>query len=65
MNQYGVEIGVESMGLWKIVPFLEFTDKRSKSTHDLAIAIEFGFRTIQINEKAIKLQILDTEWNFI
>ncbi len=39
---------------------LQFTDKRFKSTHDLTIGVEFGSRTVQINEKAIKLQIWDT-----
>ena len=39
---------------------LQSTDKRFKSTHDLTIAVVFGSRTIQINDKAIKLQICDT-----
>lgn len=39
---------------------LQFTDKRFKSTHDLTIGVEFGSRTVQINDKAIKLQIWDT-----
>ena len=34
---------------------LQFTDKRFKSTHDLTIGVEFGSRTVQINDKAIKL----------
>ena len=39
---------------------LQFTDKRFKSTHDLTIGVEFGSRTVQISDKAIKLQIWDT-----
>ena len=39
---------------------LQFTDKRFKSTHDLTIGVEFGSRTVQINDKYIKLQIWDT-----
>lgn len=39
---------------------LQFTDKRFKSTHDLTIGVEFGSRTVQINDKSIKLQIWDT-----
>ena len=39
---------------------LQFTDKRFRQQHDLTIGVEFGARTVQINQKNIKLQIWDT-----
>ena len=39
---------------------LQFTDKRFRQQHDLTIGVEFGARTIQIQQKNIKLQIWDT-----
>jgi Ras-related protein Rab-2A len=39
---------------------LQFTDKRFRQQHDLTIGVEFGARTIQIDNKNIKLQIWDT-----
>ena len=51
-------VGDSSVG--KSCLLLQFTDKRFKSTHDLTIGVEFGSRTVQINDKAIKLQIWDT-----
>ena len=51
-------VGDSSVG--KSCILLQFTDKRFKSTHDLTIGVEFGSRTVQINDKAIKLQIWDT-----
>ena len=47
-------------GVGKSCLLLQFTDKRFKATHDLTIGVEFGSRTVQINDKAIKLQIWDT-----
>lgn len=39
---------------------LQFTDKRFQHVHDMTIGVEFGSRTIELNNKAIKLQIWDT-----
>mmetsp|Transcript_56402 Transcript_56402/g.78156 ORF Transcript_56402/g.78156 Transcript_56402/m.78156 type:complete len:203 (+) Transcript_56402:93-701(+) len=39
---------------------LQFTDKRFQPVHDLTIGVEFGSRTITIDENQIKLQIWDT-----
>ena len=39
---------------------LQFTDKRFRQQHDLTIGVEFGARTIQLDNKNIKLQIWDT-----
>jgi len=39
---------------------LQFTDKRFQPVHDLTIGVEFGSRTITINNNPIKLQIWDT-----
>lgn len=48
------------LGVGKSCLLLQFTDKRFRQQHDLTIGVEFGARTIQINEKNIKLQIWDT-----
>jgi len=47
-------------GVGKSCLLLQFTDKRFRQQHDLTIGVEFGARTVQINEKNIKLQIWDT-----
>jgi len=39
---------------------LQFTDKRFQPVHDLTIGVEFGSRTINIDDTQIKLQIWDT-----
>ena len=39
---------------------LQFTDKRFQNIHELTIGVEFGARNIDIDGKAIKLQIWDT-----
>jgi len=48
------------LGVGKSCLLLQFTDKRFRQQHDLTIGVEFGARTIQINQKNIKLQIWDT-----
>lgn len=47
-------------GVGKSCLLLQFTDKRFRQQHDLTIGVEFGARTVQINQKNIKLQIWDT-----
>jgi len=39
---------------------LQFTDKRFQSVHELTIGVEFGSRTINVNDSSVKLQIWDT-----
>jgi Ras-related protein Rab-2A len=39
---------------------LQFTDKRFQPVYDLTIGVEFGARTIKLDDKTIKLQIWDT-----
>lgn len=50
----------EKIGVGKSCILLQFTDKRFRPQHDLTIGVEFGARTIQIQDKNIKLQIWDT-----
>ncbi|XP_058747043.1 ras-related protein RABB1c-like [Vicia villosa] len=38
----------------------QFTDNRFQPVHDITIGVEFGVRTINIDDKPIKLQIWDT-----
>lgn len=47
-------------GVGKSCLLLQFTDKRFRQQHDLTIGVEFGARTIQIQDRNIKLQIWDT-----
>lgn len=47
-------------GVGKSCLLLQLTDKRFRQQHDLTIGVEFGARTVQINNKNIKLQIWDT-----
>ncbi|CDW89914.1 rab family gtpase [Stylonychia lemnae] len=49
-----------NLGVGKSCLLLQFTDKRFKATHDLTIGVEFGSRTITVNNQNIKLQIWDT-----
>jgi len=39
---------------------LRFTDNRFQAQHDLTIGVEFGSRTIMIDQNQVKLQIWDT-----
>ena len=39
---------------------LQFTDGRFRDKHELTIGVEFGARTIHVENKMIKLQIWDT-----
>lgn len=48
------------LGVGKSCLLLQFTDQRFRQQHDLTIGVEFGSRTVKINEKNIKLQIWDT-----
>jgi Ras-related protein Rab-2A len=50
----------DEIGVGKSCLLLQFTDKRFRQQHDLTIGVEFGARTIHINNKNIKLQIWDT-----
>lgn len=47
-------------GVGKSCLLLQFTDKRFEVSHDLTIGVEFGARLIEVDKKAVKLQIWDT-----
>ncbi|KAL5062005.1 hypothetical protein RYX36_023742 [Vicia faba] len=47
-------------GVGKSCLQLQFTDNRFQPFHDVTIGVEFGVRTITIDNKAIKLSIGDT-----
>lgn len=47
-------------GVGKSCILLRFTDHRFRDSHDLTIGVEFGARTISIDQKPVKLQIWDT-----
>ena len=46
-------VGDSSVG--KSCLLLQFTDKRFKTSHDLTIGVEFGARTISVNDTNVKL----------
>lgn len=39
---------------------LQFTDNKFRHQHELTIGVEFGAKTIELNNKTIKIQIWDT-----
>ncbi|CAG9319638.1 Rab2_1 [Blepharisma stoltei] len=47
-------------GVGKSCFMLQFTDRRFKNNHDLTIGVEFGSRTIKVNDVSVKLQMWDT-----
>jgi Ras-related protein Rab-2A len=47
-------------GVGKSCLLLQFTDKRFEPLFDMTIGVEFGARSIQINNQEVKLQIWDT-----
>ena len=47
-------------GVGKSCIVLQFIENKTRVTHDVTIGVEFGAKTIPINDKNIKLQIWDT-----
>eukprot|EP01138_Halocafeteria_seosinensis_P006565 gb/GECG01006711.1/.p1 GENE.gb/GECG01006711.1/~~gb/GECG01006711.1/.p1 ORF type:complete len:212 (+),score=22.95 gb/GECG01006711.1/:1-636(+) len=47
-------------GVGKSCLLLQFTDNRFQPVHDLTIGVEFGARTVKVDDKEVKLQIWDT-----
>lgn len=39
---------------------LQFIENKTRTTHDVTIGVEFGAKSIPVNDKTIKLQIWDT-----
>ncbi|XP_024629275.1 ras-related protein RABB1c [Medicago truncatula] len=51
---------IGDIGVGKSCLLLQFTDNRFQRFHDTTIGVEFGIRTININNNPVKLQIWDT-----
>lgn len=51
---------VGDMAVGKSCILLQFTDKKFRHNHELTIGVEFGAKTIEIDNKLIKIQIWDT-----
>jgi len=51
---------VHFLAVGKSCLLLQFTDKRFQPVHDLTIGVEFGSRTLTIDDNQVKLQIWDT-----
>jgi len=53
-------IVIGDSGVGKSCLLLQFTDKRFHPHHDLTIGVEFGTRTVEIDNQQVKLQVWDT-----
>ena len=53
-------IVVGDMAVGKSCIVLQFTDNKFRYEHQLTIGVEFGGKTIEVNNKIIKIQIWDT-----
>ena len=51
---------IVTIAVGKSCILLQFTDGRFRDKHELTIGVEFGARTIHVENKMIKLQIWDT-----
>jgi Ras-related protein Rab-2A len=51
---------VGDSGTGKTCLLLRFTDERFKPDHDLTIGVEFGTKTLSLQQTSLKLQIWDT-----
>ena len=51
---------VGDMAVGKSCLLLQFTDNKFRHQHELTIGVEFGGKTIQVGNKAVKIQIWDT-----
>ena len=51
---------VGDSGVGKSCLLLAYTDGRFKNIHETTVGVEFGSKTIRLNEKVIKMQIWDT-----
>lgn len=47
-------------GVGKSCLLLQFIENKIRQNHDVTIGVEFGVKTVQVNDKYIKLQIWDT-----
>jgi Ras-related protein Rab-2A len=53
-------ITVGDSGVGKSCLLLQFSDRRFRPDHDVTIGVEFGAKTISVNDKSLKIQIWDT-----
>lgn len=47
-------------GVGKSCLLLQFIQNKIRQNHDVTIGVQFGVKTVQVNDKYIKLQIWDT-----
>ena len=53
-------IVIGDSGVGKSCLLLQFTDHKFQTVHEVTIGVEFGSRTVQIDDQQIKLQVFDT-----
>ena len=51
---------VGDMAVGKSCLLLQFTDHKFRHQHELTIGVEFGAKTIDLENKSVKIQIWDT-----
>ena len=56
----GNHILYNNLAVGKSCILLQFTDNKFRLQHELTIGVEFGAKTIELNNKTIKIQIWDT-----
>jgi Ras-related protein Rab-2A len=53
-------ITVGESGVGKSCLLLQFSDRRFRADHDVTIGVEFGAKTISVEDKTLKIQVWDT-----
>jgi Ras-related protein Rab-2A len=51
---------VGDTGVGKSCILLQFTEGRFKDEHNVTIGVEFGAKTVKVEDRSVKLQIWDT-----
>ena len=60
VGDMGNHILYNNLAVGKSCILLQFTDNKFRLQHELTIGVEFGAKTIELNNKTIKIQIWDT-----
>ena len=60
VGDMGSYIFINRLAVGKSCLLLQFTDNKFRHQHELTIGVEFGAKSIEIDNKIIKIQIWDT-----
>lgn len=53
------------VGVGKSCLLLRFTENRIRENYDVTIGVEFGSKSVEIEDKTVKIQIWDTVHTFL